>query len=67
MFFWDILTTAYIGRPAIFKLRDWETVIVTEGPSAGRTKVQLGGRKIRAMDSVDLDQFYTYLLKQWAR
>ena len=64
MFFWDILTTAYIGRPEMFQLRDWETVIVAE---SGRTKVQPGGRKIRALDRVDVDQFYSYLLKQWAR
>ncbi len=67
MYFWDILTTAYIGRPEIFQLRNWETVIVTGGPSAGRTKVQPGGRKIRALDRVDLGQFYAYVLKQWTR
>ncbi len=66
-FFWDLLTTAYLGRPEIFKLREWETAIVTDGASQGRTKVQAGGRKVRALDKVDLDQFYPYVLKQWSR
>jgi len=64
LFFWDLLTTAYIGRPEMFQLREWETVIVTE---SGRTKLQAGGRRIRALDRVDVDQFYDYLLNQWAR
>lgn len=67
MYFWDVLATAYLGRPDLFRLREWETVIVTDGPSQGRTKVQAGGRKIRALDQVDTAQFYDYLLKQWAR
>jgi purine nucleosidase len=61
LFFWDVLATSYIGRPEMFQLRDWETVIVTEGPSAGRIKAQTGGRRIRALDRVDLDQFHSYL------
>ena len=66
-FFWDVLTTAYLGHPEYFTLREWETVIVTDGPSQGRTKVQLGGRKIRALDTVQLDKFYEYMLSAWAR
>lgn len=66
-FFWDVLTTAYLGRPDLFQLREWETVVVTEGPSQGRTKLEPGGRKIRALDSVDVAEFYAYILGQWAR
>ena len=66
-FFWDVLTTAYIGRPDLFEVRSWETVIVTEGPSQGRTKVEAGGRTIQALDAVDLAGFYAYILGQWAR
>lgn len=66
-YFWDVLATAYLGRPEFYELREWETVIVTEGLSQGRTKVQPGGRKIQVMDRVDLEKFYTYILQQWSR
>jgi purine nucleosidase len=64
---WDVLTTAYIGKPEMFQLREWETEIVTEGPSQGRTLVKPGGRKIKALDKVDLEQFYAYIFKMWSR
>lgn len=66
-FAWDVLTTSYVGQPDMFQLREWETVIITEGPSQGRTQVQPGGRKIRALDTVNLDRFYAYIFKQWSR
>lgn len=66
-FFWDVLTTAYLGRPDLFELREWETEIVTEGPSQGRTRVVPGGRKVTALDKVDVESFYAYMLEQWAR
>lgn len=66
-FFWDVLATSYIGRPDLFQLCDWETEIITRGPSRGRTVVKPGGRKIRALDRVDTTKFYDYLLGQWAR
>lgn len=66
-FAWDVLTTAYLGRPEIFTLKEWETEIITSGPSQGRTQVTPGGRKIRALDTVDLEQFYEYIFGQWSR
>ncbi|MBI3241400.1 MAG: nucleoside hydrolase [Chloroflexi bacterium] len=66
-FAWDVLTTCYIGKSEMFQLREWETEIVTEGPSQGRTLVKPGGRKIRALDKVELDQFYEYIFKLWSR
>ncbi len=66
-YFWDVLTTAYIGRPDLFELKEWETEIVPEGPSQGRTKVTPGGRKILALDQVNVQGFYEYILAQWAR
>lgn len=66
-FAWDVLTTAYIGKPELFQLREWETEIILTGPSQGRTLVRPGGRKIMALDKVDLDQFYAYIFKQWSR
>lgn len=66
-FAWDVLTTAYIGQPEMFQLREWETEIIVTGPSQGRTLIKPGGRKILALDKVDLEQFYTYIFKQWSR
>lgn len=64
---WDVLTTAYIGRPDLFKLRTWETEVIATGPSQGRTAVKLGGRVVQALDTVDTDAFFAYFLKQMAR
>ncbi len=65
---WDVLTTAYIGRPDIFTIRDVETEIITEGMSQGRTRITAfgEGRATRVLHAVDLDAFYAYLLEQWS-
>jgi purine nucleosidase len=64
---WDVLATAYLGHPEFYELREWETVIVTHGRSQGRTKLESGGKKIRVMEKVAHEQYYPYLLQQWAR
>ena len=66
-FFWDVLTTAYLGRPDLFEIKEWETAVIASGPSQGRTVVQAGGRKVRALDKVDTGRFYEYIIKQWQR
>jgi purine nucleosidase len=66
-YFWDVLATAYLGHPEFYQLREWGTEIITTGLSQGHTKVVPGGRKIYAMDYVDKDAFYDYILRQWAR
>lgn len=66
-FFWDVLTTAYLGRPDLFTTREVETVLIPTGPSAGRTLPQAGGKRVRALATVDTEAFYAYLLDAWAR
>ncbi len=66
-YFWDVLATAYLACPELYQLREWETEIITSGSSQGRTKIVSGGRKIYAMDKVDREAFYAYILQQWAR
>lgn len=66
-YFWDVLATAYLAHPEFYQLREWETQIITTGLSQGRTQVVSGGRKISAMDKVDKEAFYNYILQQWAR
>lgn len=66
-YFWDVLATAYLAHPEFYELHEWETAIVTSGKSQGRTKVVTGGRMIQAMDKVNQEKYYTYILRQWAR
>ena len=66
-FFWDVLTTAYLGRPDLFELRKWETAVIPSGPSQGRTVVQAGGKPIKALHAVRKEEFYEYIVKAWAR
>lgn len=66
-FFWDVLTTAYLGRPDLFTVREVETAIIPTGPSQGRTVVQAGGKKVKALATVNKEAFYDYMLKAWAR
>lgn len=66
-FFWDVLTTAYVGRPDLFEHKPRATAVVTDGPSQGRIRLDGGGREVDVLTAVDLDEFYRYLLGQWAR
>lgn len=66
-YFWDVLATAYLAHPEFYQLREWETEIIPAGLSQGRTKIVPGGRKIYAMDQVNKELFYAYILQQWAR
>lgn len=64
---WDVLATAYLARPELYRLQEYETAIVTAGRSQGQMKIDPGGRPVKMMQSVDRDGFYRYLLQQWAR
>ena len=64
---WDILATAYLARPELYRVEERETDIITTGVSQGRTILKAGGRKIRVMVEVDKQEFYRYLLQQFAR
>jgi purine nucleosidase len=66
-YFWDVLTTAYVGRPDIFRVSQRETVVVAEGRSQGRIRPEDGGRTIHALSDVDVAAFHAYILEQWAR
>ncbi|OAB63507.1 nucleoside hydrolase [Leptolyngbya valderiana BDU 20041] len=63
-YFWDVLATAYLGRPDLYELREYEVDVITEGTSQGRTIAKPGGRKIRVFEDVDLEGFYEYFLGQ---
>lgn len=64
---WDILATAYLARPQLYQVEEKETDIISTGVSQGRTILKPGGRKIKVLTEVDKEQFYDYLLQQWAK
>jgi purine nucleosidase len=66
-YFWDVLATAYLAKPEFYQLKEWETEIISTGISQGKTKVVAGGKKIFAMDKVDKEAFYNFILRQWRR
>ena len=63
---WDILATAYLARPELYRVEERETDIITTGASQGRTVLKAGGKKVRVMTEVDKERFYNYLLQQFA-
>ncbi|OKH46749.1 nucleoside hydrolase [Calothrix sp. HK-06] len=64
---WDVLATSYLGHPEAFELKELQTEIIATGKSQGRTKVVEKGRKILAMNKVDTNCFYSYILQQWKK
>lgn len=64
---WDILATTYLARPELYQVEEKETDIITTGASQGRTVLKSGGKKIRVMTEVNKEEFYSYLLQQFAR
>ncbi|MGL5874548.1 MAG: nucleoside hydrolase [Xenococcaceae cyanobacterium] len=65
-YFWDVLATAYLDRPDLYRVEEVETKIIPEGKSQGRTVIKSGGKKIKVMQQVDKDRFYAYFLQQLA-
>lgn len=64
---WDILATAYLARPELYQVEEKETDIITTGASQGRTILKSGGKRIKVMTEVNKEEFYNYLLQQFAR
>ncbi len=64
---WDVLATTYLAHPEFFSLQEVTTEIITIGSNEGQTKIVPQGRKILAMETVNHQQFYDYLLTQFSR
>lgn len=64
---WDILATAYLARREFYDLESYETDIITDGISQGKTVLQPGGRVIQVMTQVKRKLFYDYLLEQFKK
>jgi purine nucleosidase len=66
-YFWDVLTTAWIERPDLYRLEEEPVRIVPTGRSQGRTVPDPAGKQVRVLADVDLDGFYEYVLGAWRR
>ncbi|MBX3085130.1 MAG: nucleoside hydrolase [Anaerolineae bacterium] len=66
-YFWDVLTTGYLGRPDLYTVREETTAVLPDGLSQGRTVIDPHGRRTQVLESVDVTRFYDYILTQWRR
>jgi purine nucleosidase len=65
---WDTLTTGYLGAPQLVTLREAQTEVIPEGPSAGRIReVFKQGRSIQAAAAVQVEPFLDYVLALFQR
>lgn len=61
-FLWDVLTTAYVGKPELVKKESQKVSVITDGPSQGRTFKSDEGRMINIINDVDRDGFFDYMI-----
>ncbi|MFZ1219616.1 MAG: nucleoside hydrolase [Chthoniobacterales bacterium] len=65
--FWDTVTAAYLGKPDLFTFANQSLGIVTDesSPDLGNIAVvPSGGYSIKVAETVKVDDFYKYLVKQ---
>ncbi|REH82897.1 nucleoside hydrolase [Staphylococcus felis] len=61
-FLWDVLTTAYVGKPDLVQKETVKAAVITKGPSQGRTYMDPNhGREINIIHHVDHDAFFDYI------
>ncbi len=61
------METAYSGKPEFYELLELEIEIITHRVSQGSNKVLPTGRNIQAMNNVDKEAFYDYILQPLRR
>nr|WP_276311938.1 nucleoside hydrolase [Staphylococcus haemolyticus] len=60
-FLWDVLTTAYIGKPDLVQYKSLNVDVEFKGPSQGRTFIKDSGRPIKVVTDVKHDDFFNYI------
>jgi len=65
--FWDVLTTAAFGNPALVTTRPERCRVIVDGPSAGRIELCDHGRLVDAAHEVNISAFHDFLLAQFRR
>jgi inosine-uridine nucleoside N-ribohydrolase len=66
-YFWDVLTTAYVERPELYRIEHEAIRVIPSGRSQGRTVPDESGRDVGVMVDVDLAAFYDFVLSSWRR
>jgi len=65
---WDVLASAYIGRPQFFHTENREIEVSTSLPNEGQTQENAAcGQWVKVVKQVDREAFYDYLLQQARR
>ncbi len=72
--FWDTVTTAYLGKPELFKFEEKRLSILTEDtqpPTStsdqGTISEDSAGHSVTVATQVDADAFYDFLLASWRK
>ena len=60
-YLWDVLTTAFVGKPDLVKVQTINSIVLTEGPSQGRTVETADGRPVNVVYDVDCNAFFDYI------
>lgn len=60
-YLWDVLTTAFVGDPDLVKVQTINSIVVTDGPSQGRTVETADGRPVHVVYDVNRDAFFDYI------
>ncbi|MFP6334235.1 purine nucleosidase, partial [Bacillus subtilis] len=60
-FLWDVLTTAYVGKPELVQKEQQKLGVLTHGPSQGRTFKREEGRNVNIINDVNRDAFFDYM------
>ncbi|MCM3439439.1 nucleoside hydrolase [Metabacillus halosaccharovorans] len=60
-YLWDVLTTAFVGKPDLVKVQTINSIVFTEGPSQGRTVETAEGRPVNVVYDVDRNAFFDYI------
>lgn len=60
-FLWDVLTTAYVGKPKLVKSVKMNVDVISHGPSQGKTYKDENGRKVNVVNYVERNAFFEYI------
>ncbi|WP_182200626.1 nucleoside hydrolase [Paraliobacillus salinarum] len=60
-YLWDVLTTAYIGKPDLVKTKTVKSKVLTQVPSQGRTIESENGREVSVVYDVAAQAFFDYI------
>ena len=65
-YFWDVLTTSYLGSREHVKGATVRCAVHTDGPSQGRIEPSADGREVTVIEQVDTERFYELML-EWLK